>query len=151
MKLDTGSFADIVKNTPLVSIDLIVKNVDNQVLTGLRKNNPAKDFWFMPGGRIFKNESLEQAFKRITQDELGFALSRQDFQFLGIYEHFYDNNFTGNGEFGTHYVVLAHEIVLGRDVLLDPPNDQHKEYQWLAPEVLVNRDDVHTYSKAYFL
>lgn len=151
MKLDTGTFSDIVKNTPLVSIDLVVKNADNLVLTGLRINNPAKAFWFMPGGRIFKNQSLDQAFRRITLDELGLELGRGDFGFLGIYEHFYDSNFTDNGEFGTHYVVLAHEICLGREIVLDPPKVQHKQYQWLAPEVLLSRDDVHPYSKAYFL
>jgi colanic acid biosynthesis protein WcaH len=57
-KLSRSSFIDVVKRTPLVSIDIIVENRRNQVLLGLRKNEPAKGFWFVPGGRILKNERI---------------------------------------------------------------------------------------------
>lgn len=44
--LDIKTFSNIIQNTPLISIDLIVTNRANQVLLGKRVNEPAKNFWF---------------------------------------------------------------------------------------------------------
>ncbi len=67
-KLSDKEFMNLIKNAPLVSIDLIVKNKKDEVLLGLRKNAPAKGTWFVPGGRIGKNETLQEAFKRIANN-----------------------------------------------------------------------------------
>ncbi|MEG1251614.1 MAG: NUDIX domain-containing protein, partial [Citrobacter sp.] len=64
MELPLDIFQTIVQNTPLISIDFIVKNERDEVLLGKRVNKPAKGYWFVPGGRIFKNETIFQAFKR---------------------------------------------------------------------------------------
>jgi colanic acid biosynthesis protein WcaH len=63
-------FALVVESTPLISIDLVVKSVANKILLGKRINRPAQNFWFVPGGRMYKNEKLDQAFKRIALAEL---------------------------------------------------------------------------------
>ena len=63
IKLDHFTFIEVVKNSPLVSIDLIVRNAQNEVLLGLRNNEPAKNYWFTFGGRIYKNERIAQAFQ----------------------------------------------------------------------------------------
>ena len=70
MYLDKQTFSTVIKSSPLVSIDLVVINPDGQALLGQRLNRPAKGFWFVPGGRILKNESLGNAFKRLTLEEL---------------------------------------------------------------------------------
>lgn len=49
-------------------------NEKNQILLGQRKNAPAKDDWFVPGGRVLKNEPLEQDFKRVSKNELGLEI-----------------------------------------------------------------------------
>lgn len=139
-------FSDVIKNTPLISIDLIIKNRDNKILLGKRVNEPAQDFWFVPGGRIFKNESLDDAFSRICQSELGVSLSRGKTYFYGLYEHFYINNVFSN-EFSTHYVVLAHQVHLNS---VSQVNDQHEAYRWFGVNELLDRDDVHQYTKNYF-
>ena len=59
-------FEQVIENAPLVAIDLLVEDQDHRVLLGWRKNPPAQSSWFVPGGRIQKNETLEQAFARIT-------------------------------------------------------------------------------------
>ena len=64
--LDDKLFKLIVSNTPLFSIDIVLINEKNEILTGLRKNPPAKNFWFLPGGRVKKNQTLEEAFCEIT-------------------------------------------------------------------------------------
>jgi len=48
-KLGRDEFAEVVKRAPLASIDLVVKNSRREMLVGLRKNEPAKGFWFVPG------------------------------------------------------------------------------------------------------
>jgi colanic acid biosynthesis protein WcaH len=40
MYLDTATFATVIDSTPLVSIDLIVKNAEGEVLVGERVNRP---------------------------------------------------------------------------------------------------------------
>ncbi len=70
-RLELPLFKTIVANTPLISIDFIIRNSEGKALLGQRQNRPAQNFWFVPGGRIFKDESFENAFKRISLEELG--------------------------------------------------------------------------------
>ena len=62
-------FLHIIDSTPLVSIDLIVKNRNSQVFLGKRNNRPAQHFWFVPGGRIRRNETLDQADEIVIDDQ----------------------------------------------------------------------------------
>jgi len=71
MYLDTKTFKTVIASTPLIAIDLIVVNERKEILLGKRLNQPAKNYWFVPGGRILKNETLDNAFKRLTLTELG--------------------------------------------------------------------------------
>jgi colanic acid biosynthesis protein WcaH len=103
MFLDKELFSKVIKNTPLVSIDLVVKNNRGQTLLGQRLNKPAKGFWFVPGGRILKDEALAAAFKRLTLDELGEVFNIEQASLLGPYDHFYDDNVFGD-EFSSHCV-----------------------------------------------
>ena len=52
--LEREVFKKVVKNTPLVSIDICIV-WDEKFLLGKRKNDPLKGFFFTPGGRILKN------------------------------------------------------------------------------------------------
>ncbi len=148
MWLEAEPFATIVKHTPLVSIDLIVRDASGRILLGMRANRPAQDFWFVPGGRINKNETIEAAFTRLVKVELGTFQSINEAHFLGVYQHFYDDNFSGT-DFSTHYVVLAYELTI--DIALDDlPCEQHSHYRWFDVDVLLDVDDVHENTKAYF-
>jgi colanic acid biosynthesis protein WcaH len=149
MKLDRLKFIEIVKDTPLVSFDLIVRNMQNEVLVGLRINSPAKNYWFVPGGRILKNEHLDGAFKRITQEELGTSFDRQNTEFKGVFQHIYKDNFAEEPGFGTHYIVLSYEIKLS-EKLATLPKNQHREYKWLKTDAILKSQKVHKYTKAYF-
>lgn len=149
MKLQTHTFAEVVKNSPLISIDLIVRDQQGRTLLGMRKNPPAQNHWFVPGGRIMKNETLDEAFNRITQEELGTKFHRGFFNPLGIYDHIYSDNFTGNEEFGTHYIVLAHQIQLNKP-LIHLPDTQHAQYRWFTEAEIMNEAKVHPYTQAYF-
>ena len=80
----------------------------------MRNNEPAKGFWFVPGGRILKNERVSEAFERIMKEELGLDVSYQDAELVGVFDHMYDTNFANKQGFGTHYVVITHKIISPR-------------------------------------
>lgn len=148
MRLPAPIFATVVEHTPLVSIDLVVRDRAGRMLVGLRRNRPAQGTWFVPGGRIAKGETLDAAFARITHAELGRAFARRGARFLGAYDHIYPDNALGAPGFGTHYVVLAHALACDADALALPV-DQHADYRWLADAELLARDDVHPNTRAY--
>ncbi len=146
--LDNDFFRTVVSHTPLVSIDLIVRNTQDQVLLGLRANRPAQGHWFVPGGRILKEETLANAFKRLTQDELGQEMLICNAHYLGLYEHFYDDSSFGS-HVSTHYVVNGFEIQLSNDDL-NFPQEQHYGFCWFSVPELMASDKVHIHTKWYF-
>ncbi|MBT81107.1 MAG: GDP-mannose mannosyl hydrolase [Alteromonadaceae bacterium] len=148
MFLPDDTFRTVVDSTPLVSIDLIVKNSEGQVLLGKRNNKPAKDFWFVPGGRIQKNETMSDAFTRLCKEELGLEKRISDAVFLGPYEHFYNDSIFDN--VSTHYVVLGYQITLDRS-LGKLPDKQHCDYKWMNVEEAVCSESVYKYSRDYFI
>ncbi|WP_230846571.1 NUDIX domain-containing protein, partial [Achromobacter xylosoxidans] len=75
--LAESDFRRAVEMLPLVSIDLLLRDAEGRYLTGLRSNPPAQGSWFVPGGRIRKNETLPRALQRIVREELGLTLPPQ--------------------------------------------------------------------------
>ncbi|PQV52436.1 GDP-mannose mannosyl hydrolase [Paraburkholderia sp. BL21I4N1] len=143
-------FLDIVRLTPLIAIDLIVSDHEGRVLIGHRRNRPARGTWFVPGGRIHKDETLDTAFARIADAELGIArLKRSGARFEGVFEHHYNDNFADEPDVTTHYIVLAYALTLASTAPIGRP-DQHSGYLWLTPTELLARADVHDNTKAYF-
>jgi len=149
LKLSHDELAEVVRLAPLVSIDLIIENSKGRVLLGMRNNEPAKGFWFVPGGRILKNERIAEAFERVMKDELGIDADHNDAEFVGAFDHMYDTNFALREGFGTHYVVLAHRIKLNDDVKIKA-DDQHSKLLWLDKDQILSNDKVHPHTKAYF-
>ena len=144
-----ATFHTIVENTPLVSIDLIV-DVDGKILVGERINRPARGTLFVPGGRIRKDETISQAFRRIAQVEIGLDVEiTSDADFLGVFEHFYTDS-TLDENTSTHYVCLGYTLtcdplVIDHDSLMT----QHRRYEFLTPAELLDNDLVHENTKVY--
>lgn len=147
-RLDQAIFATVVANAPLVSIDLIVIDDCGRVLLGYRRNRPAKDYWFVPGGRIYKNERLADAFSRIASDELGQSFSMHQAQFIGPFEHHYPDSALDEA-IATHYVVLGFCVRL-TNPLNNLPKTQHGGYRWLSVDELILDEQVHLHVKWYF-
>lgn len=150
MWLDEKQFEAIVAATPLVSIDLVIRDSSKKVLLGQRTNRPAKGFWFVPGGRIMKDESISTAFSRLIGVELGLTdCSIGAGKFLGVYQHFYCDSVFGDSP-STHYVVLAFELVVDSLDMREVPLQQHQRYNWFSVSDIVAMDDVHQHTKDYF-
>lgn len=148
MFLPADTFRTVVASTPLVSIDLLVRNLQGELLLGERLNRPAQGSWFAPGGRILKNETLDTAFARLTQEELGQPFQRDQARLLGVYEHFYTDSVFGEAP-DTHYVVIAYALELGAQQNLQPPSVQHGRYRWWPIEEMRDEARIHGNTRDY--
>lgn len=139
----------VIRLAPLIAIDLIIRNGRDEILLGLRRNEPAKGCYFVPGGMILKNERLAQAFARLVKNETGHAGTLNDARLIGVFEHFYDSNRSGHSGYGTHYVVLGYELKWP-SAAAPRADEQHSELGWWPIAELMASDRVHDNAKAYF-
>lgn len=144
LMLDDTTFKTIVDSAPLVSIDILLKK-DDRFLLGKRVNRPARGYYFSTGGRIRKNESIDNAMARIAQDELNIKLTSKP-ELIGIFEHFYSDSIYEN--ISTHYVDIAYRYEVEKTP--DLPIDQHSGYKWFTVDELLDSAQVHKYTKDYF-
>ncbi len=148
--LSHAELDSIIRLAPLIAIDLIIRNARDEVLLGLRTNEPAKGCYFVPGGTIMKGERVAEAFARLLKNETGQAANLGDARLLGVFEHFYDTNRSGRTGYGTHYIVLGYELRWPSEAA-PTPDDQHSELRWWPVPQLLASDRVHDNTKAYFL
>ena len=142
--LDDQIFKTVIDSTPLISIDILIKK-GNKILLGRRVNKPAQGYFFSIGGRINKNESIDNAMARVALNELNIDLKSTP-KFIGVFEHFYDDSIYEN--VSTHYVNIAYEYEI--EETPDLPTEQHSEYKWFAVDELLESKQVHKYVKNYF-
>jgi len=147
--LSPGELSSIIRLAPVIAIDLIIRNAEDEVLLGLRNNEPAKGFYFVPGGMIRKGERLREAFARILKDETSLTADFAAARLVGVYEHFYDNNRFAEAGYGTHFVMLGYAVDLV-DVSALARDNQHSELGWWDEGALLASDTVHPNAKAYF-
>ena len=153
MFLSKENFSKLVSFAPLIAIDLCIMSSEG-ILLGKRKNAPAKDSYFVPGGRIRKNETLDSALNRIIKEETNISenLNFSNQNLLGVYEHFYEDNFFGNKEYNTHYIVLAYLIKVIEVEIKDKiiSTDQHSEFLWYRKNSKINNNEIHQNTRDYF-
>jgi len=145
-QLSRDRFATVVESAPLVSIDFVIRDGEGRFLAGLRSNEPARGCWFVPGGRIRKDEPVAAAIERLLRDEVGGAPGAREF--LGVFEHFYATNALGISGVTTHYVVLG--FLVRAEPGWSPRGDaQHERFAWLEPAEALADDRVHENTKVY--
>lgn len=145
--LSQDDFYTAGKLVNLTSVDLLVI-YDNKYIVGKRINNPAKGYYFVPGGVIQKNETISNAIKRISKNELNIELD--NWEFHKVTQHWYENNFRDD-KYGTHYLSLSYKTNLTSEQA-EQINicDQHSDTKWLTLEELLQDNEVHKYSKIFF-
>lgn len=157
--LGDREFADLIKNAPLVSIDLIIRDRKDRILLNFRRERPAKSHWFVPGGRIRKYESIHDAILRIYTDEIERAfpnidIDPDDCRLLNIDKHFYkkDNKYSDDDAFpdmkneDTYYISIAYEYKTNYF-----NNKRHDDFKWFTIHQLLHElYPVHDYTKDFF-
>jgi colanic acid biosynthesis protein WcaH len=126
--LSEADFRQAIASVPLVSVDLLLVH-KGHLLLGRRRDEPARDTWFVPGGRIRRGEAIADAMRRVWNAEVVGEMPAAPPRLLGAYEHFYDCAFDGS-EVATHYVVLAYRFDLAEKAKLQP---RSHDDAWWAP------------------
>ncbi len=118
-------YKKIVKQMPITCVDVVIMNHKGQYLLVRRKNQPLLGEYWVPGGRLLKNETLHDAVMRKVQQELG--IKSHIVMPLGVYEDFFDKC-PLNVESGLHTISIVYLVILeGGDVQLD---DQSDDWAW---------------------
>ena len=72
---------------------------------------------------------------------------------LGVYEHFYEDNFQGNTNFSTHYVVIAFLVPFNSLINIEKFSleEQHSQYIWENIKTIKKSPHkIHKYTLEYF-
>ena len=154
MYLTNNQLSSVFKNSIVVTIDLCIVD-KKRLLLGKRLNPPAKDFYFVPGGRIRKGENIKVALKRILKNETGQSIIKEreeNINFLGVYEHFYEENFLGNKRYKSQYIVLSYvlPVICLSEFNKDNFKNQHSDYIWHNYQDHTLNNKIHNYTRDYF-
>ena len=103
---------------PIATVDLLVMHKERLLLM-LRNNEPGKDLWFTPGGRIFLREEIDQAVHRVLREETG--LTSLKIERKGVMEHIWPN--------AESITVFYRVDVAEENVVM---NDEHRSYRWIS-------------------
>jgi len=117
-------YKKILKNIPIACVDLIITH-GNYFLLGRRANEPAKDCWFFPGGRIKKGEKLINAAVRKTREEVGIDVNISDVSLLSVGETIYD-------ALGLHTINTLFVIKIKEKTKIKNHDNQHNKFKWFS-------------------
>lgn len=149
MKLALEQFRTIVRDTVLVSLDLLLINERGEVLVGRRTHCPARDYYFVPGGRVMKGETLAAALQRVAKQETGLCLSQDQVVFHGIYDHIYDDSYFEDSDISTQYVVIACRCAVSSDLPI-VADMQHESLHFVQIADIASDPKIHPYTRNYF-
>jgi hypothetical protein len=65
--ISEDKFSYIVRCAPLPSLDLIIRDSDRRVLVGFRTNEPAKNYYFVPGGVSARTRALNLFLREFSE------------------------------------------------------------------------------------
>lgn len=111
---------------PIVCVDVVIIH-KGRFLLCKRTNKPGQGKLFLPGGRIFKNESLVEAAARKTKEELGIRAKKSDFEFLTVTEGMFKDSRLGGS---MHNVNATFLLKFKSEPKIDFDQSQTSEVKW---------------------
>lgn len=82
--INLKKYAEIIKDLPIICVDVIVCNPIGKYLLLKRTNEPMKGRWWVVGGRVHKGETLKEAAIRKIKQEIG--IEAKNLQPIGYFE-----------------------------------------------------------------
>lgn len=115
----------VVRSMPIPCVDVMPIARDGQVLLVRRAEEPARDEWWFPGGRVHYGETRKDAARRKLREECGLAV--ESISDHGTYELF----FTGDPDVHGITTVLFADVAEA----VPPTLDNHAEdARWMPPD-----------------
>lgn len=106
-RLSPKEFEKSFEKVPRVAVNLIVTDIDNRVLLARRNIPPHECDWHFPGSFVLKNESINEALKRVAKNEVGMDLTEEiDLKLLGNFDDI-------NGDPRGHVIDMAYGMQIG--------------------------------------
>lgn len=127
-KIQKSLYKQILDNMPLLCVDLVIYS-EGRVLLVYRNEEPAKNEWWTPGGRVYKNESLEEAVIRKAYEEAGIKVKIK--KQLGIYEFRSKKGIFPNLKNGFHAFSVAHLVELKDKKQKISIDSTSRNYKWI--------------------
>jgi len=134
-----AEYKNIMSLMPLLCVDGVLIGPDNKFLLVKRNNEPLKGSWWVPGGRVLKGETLEDAFIRKMQEEIGIVLSRSNLECLGFFEATsMEHDRTEDGLL--HSVSIVFSANIGHvDFILDDQSTDYSFFDELPTEFKIHQ------------
>lgn len=135
-KIDLQLYKKIVDLMPICCVDIIFK-AGKKVYLFKRDYEPAKNKWWVIGGRVLKGEKLKDAVIRKVKEEVGVDVKIT--KTVGAYEIFFDTSRFSNKD----KKIRSHSIV--NCYVVEPKNKNfvlklNEEYTGYKAIIKINKD-----------
>ena len=102
MYVEEELYKKFVDLMPIACVDVLIHDDDGNILLVKRNQEPAKDKWWIIGGRLLKEEIMPEGAVRKAKEEV--MLDVEVEKLIGVYDEFFDTSIQG---FPTHTVCIA--------------------------------------------
>lgn len=121
-------FKKIINTIPICCVDIVFFNTaKDKILLCKRLNKPLKDIFYTNGGRLLKNETLEECALRQAKKELGISLYKKQLVPGGTINEILNSSMFGKANY--HAVVTIFGCILDESTTIRLDN-QHQESKW---------------------
>ena len=129
-------YQNIIEILPIICVDIIIRNRNDQYLLVNRMNEPMKDKWWVIGGRVLKGETITQAVFRKAREEAGLRLKQA--QAIGYFEALDQTDPFGRDN-QYHAISIVHEARISGDenIRLDSQSREWKFAESLPEEFII--------------
>lgn len=129
MYIDDLEYQNILEKMPILCVDLVIVH-DNRCLLLFRNNEPAKDQWWFPGGRLHKMELIRDAAIRKAKEETNLNCVFE--KILSIEETIFPKN--QNMNIDLHTVNICCYLKVDDDIKNLQIDKHHSDYMWISEE-----------------
>lgn len=133
-RLSQEDFEKSFENVPRVAVNLIVTDVDGRILLARRNIPPHQGDWHFPGSFVLKNESINEALRRVAKNEFGMDLTEEvDLKLLGNFDDI-------NGDPRGHVIDMAYGIQISdiSNIMATAENGEVKFFDKLPENIGFN-------------
>lgn len=127
-KIPMSLYKKIVGLMPICCVDIIFK-VGKKVYLFKRRYEPAKNKWWLIGGRVLKGESLKNAAIRKVKEEIG--VDARILKNVGTYEAFFATTRFDekHKKSGAHSIVVCFVVEPKKKKFVLKLNEEHSKYK----------------------